>query len=227
MVVQKKLEFGQPKASKCIYKCNCFADFFGEKRLLTIFRNGLCARTGHPFPSGSHHVLGLIGVAPPSRGHFWAREGSATKRAGSPAAAVTIDDGNFFSGHFAGGVKNLADGDAEACTEIATERWAALFEVFECFRVSISKIEDMDVITNAGPVRGVVVGAKDGHGLDFALNGEKDIRDEMGLGVVSLADEPVPPRAGGVESSEGKRSSVPKRYRSPVRICSSMSLLQP
>ena len=122
---------------------------------------------------------------------------------------------------------DLTDREPAAVAEVADERLVgpriARRGRLDRPQVRVGEVRDVDVVADARPVRGRVVVAEDGQ-LGAALGGGQDVRDEVGLGVVVLAERVG--RAGDVEVAEAHAAepvgrAVPARAR--PRTCASIS----
>lgn len=65
----------------------------------------------------------------------------------------------------------------------------------------LRQIRHVDIIANAGPVSRVIVVAEDADAWPIARNRVKHERDEVGFGIMRLADFALRIRAGGVKIS--------------------------
>jgi len=83
--------------------------------------------------------------------------------------------------------------------EIAGEPVGAVLEPLQGLDVGVGEICDVDIVPDAGPVRGVVVGAEDLDAVPLPIGGLEYQGDEMGLGLVPLPGLAVGVDAGGVE----------------------------
>jgi len=75
-------------------------------------------------------------------------------------------------------------------------------------QMGVGQVGDMDIVTDAGPVGGRVVGAVNRDQCLGVLRRPQQERDQVGLGGVVFADLPVRVRPGGVEIAQGVTSSV-------------------
>ena len=88
-----------------------------------------------------------------------ARLASAINFDGSPATWAD-DFGDGMSGHFATRLHNLSHTGAMSRAKVDAQTFTRL-ELFECPKVRIAQIVDVDVIANAGPIGRCVVITKD------------------------------------------------------------------
>ena len=115
--------------------------------------------------------------------------------------------------------EDLADGEPAAAPEIEGQRLVRARIAgggrLDRAQVRVGQVRHVDVVPDARPVRGRVVVAEEGQ-RQAALGGEQDVRDEMGLGVMVLAQRRR--RAGDVEVAErdaaqAVRPAVPGQRR--------------
>ena len=90
--------------------------------------------------------------------------------------------------HLPGGVDDLLHGEAHAVAQVKMLLSPPLFRYSMAKMWAWARSVDVDVVPHAGAVPGVVVVAVDGHLLPLAQGHLEDQGDEMGLGVVGLAN---------------------------------------
>jgi hypothetical protein len=123
--------------------------------------------------------------------------GAGNEAGGVARAAGFLDYGNGFAGDFFAGGDDFADAGAAAGAEVV--EGAALYAEGE--DVGLGEVDDVDIVADAGAVRGLVVGAVD-FDVRFLAEGDlDDVRDEVGLAAVVFAISDG--GAGGVEVAEG------------------------
>ena len=100
------------------------------------------------------------------------------------------------SGNLARGFQNLHDAESAAGAEVVVSALRGVEGLF----VRLREVEDMDVVTDAGAVRRIVVVSEEHGFFALALSDLKQNRDQVRFGVVVLAV--LFRRAGGVEVAE-------------------------
>ena len=120
-----------------------------------------------------------------------ARVDRATRTGGSPARRGPMRTGMAAPTTRFRRRDDLADREAAAVPEIADQRLVgpriARRGGLDRPRVRVGQVGDMDVVAQAGPVRGRVVVAEDRQ-VGRAFRRGQDVRDEVGLGPMDLAD---------------------------------------
>src|ERR1017187_8964467 len=116
-------------------------------------------------------------------------------------AARTHDVGYFPAGDFLHRADHLHDAAAGAGADVELVARAAVQQVLDGQDVRLREIADVDVIADAGAVRGGVVVAENGDGL-AGFDGTEDERDQVRLGRVLFAERGFGIGAGGVEVAQ-------------------------
>ncbi len=75
--------------------------------------------------------------------------------------------------------------------------------------MGFSQVFDVNVVADAGAVRGGVVGSVDLERPDFPCDSHQNPRDQVGFRIVILADPPVGRAAAGVEIAEAGGAEPP------------------
>ena len=151
-----------------------------------------------PGPGAGEDVVELRVFGPPAEVGLRLR--GAGDKAGGVAGAAGFDlDGDGVAGDAACGLDDLLHRKAGAVAEVVDHLFG-LVERGECEDVGVGEVENVDVVANAGAVGSGVVVAED---EDLVTAAEGDVeyeRDDVGLGLVSLAA--VGQRAGDVEVAQ-------------------------
>ena len=119
----------------------------------------------------------------------WIFADEATSTAGSPARRGPDLDGDVDAGDLAAHLDHLADREAGPVAQVVDAVLAGTGGPQRA-QVRVGQVGDVDVVPDAGPVRGRVVVAEDLHRPALGRAGQH-VRDEMGLRVVPLAQPPA------------------------------------
>ena len=160
-----------------------------------------------PFPCGGDDVFDIGVLNLPAE--FLLRLGGVGVEGGWIAsAALGFYYGNFQAGYLLNCGDDFADGVGGAGSEVVEIGRAGFVEFFKDRDVGARKIVDVDIVAEAGAVGGRVVGAEDFDVFAASGGGVDDERDEVGLGVVVLADGAVCSSPGSIEIAEGRKAET-------------------
>ena len=116
--------------------------------------------------------------------------------AGTPWRIADLDRA---PGHALRGIDDFLHAETVSITQIEHIRLTTPLKVGERQEMRLAKIPDMDIIADAGSIRGVVVASKD---LDCPASSGRRLqneRDQMGFRRVPLPQQAVRIGAGGIE----------------------------
>src|SRR5258705_13913358 len=96
---------------------------------------------------------------------------------------------------------HFKDGISVARSQIEGDRIATFLEMLQGSHVRIGQVVDVNVVANAGSIGSGIVSAED---LEFGafLRGGKSKWNQMGLGIVQLADLAAFVGTGGIEVAQ-------------------------
>src|SRR5438067_2859744 len=119
------------------------------------------------------------------------------RRVPGPAGADTR--WNVATGDLASDLDQIEHRPAAASANVYRRALAALQESVKREHVRVSEIADVDIIADAGAVRGRIVVAEDRECLALACRGVQQQRNGMGFGNMTFADLTFRIRAGRIE----------------------------
>ncbi len=76
--------------------------------------------------------------------------------------------------------------------------------------MGVGQVFDVNVVTDTGTIRGVVVGAKNLDAFDFSRHGHHHARNEVGLRIVIFADFPVGRTTTGIKVAQASAAQSPR-----------------
>ncbi len=137
-----------------------------------------------------------------------ARVGDERRRVARAPRRLAPRDGA--PGDALGRLDHRAHGMACARAEIEREAVAALEQMRQRQHVRVGQVLDMDIVADGGAVGRRIVGAEDVDGGAPPERGLQHERDEVGLGLVLLADLALGIGAGGVEIAQRRVAQAPR-----------------
>lgn len=149
--------------------------------------------------------VGELGL-PIEFGHGLGAVGVEGRRVAGAALADGV--GDFEAGDLLDGADDVEDAGGLTGAEVVEEALAAGGEFVKDGDMGSGEVIDMDVVAQAGAVGGGVIVAEDGEFGAQALGGPNGQRDQMGLGVMCLADAAVGGGTCGIEVAEGCRTEA-------------------
>lgn len=154
-----------------------------------------------PFPGRSDDFpcIGMGGM--PAEDSFTLL-GRGDEYSGVAAAARFFSDFEVDARHFFGGVDDITDREAIFTAQIEIGAASTFKKVLHGEYMSISEVYDVDVVTDAGAIRGRIVRAIDRDMVAHALCCFQDEGDQVRLGVVVFPDRTVQLSAGRIEVAE-------------------------
>lgn len=120
-------------------------------------------------------------------------------RIASPARAVLMGDG--CSRDLPTGLDDLPNRIAGAGAKINDKGITIIGEVFNGSHMGGGKVCDMDVVPHRGTIWRWVVGPEDGNVIALAERDLQHQRDQVGFGIMPLAEIAFRIRSGGIEIS--------------------------
>src|SRR3989442_1144173 len=159
----------------------------------------------HPFPSAGNNVGKSAGGFPSE--HLLGTRGIRNQNrriARPPRPDFPVN------GASGGGFRCLDDLENRislACSQIKSNRLAAFLQMLKSADVRVGQVIDMDVVAHAGAVWSGVVRAEDLQFGSVASGGERK-RNQVGLGIMQLADFTALICASGVEVAQTGRAQA-------------------
>ena len=151
-----------------------------------------------PLPGGGDDGAQVIVLGLPAQHlHRLLRGGDELGGIAGPAGRDLRGDG--VAGDAPGHVDDLLHREAHAVAQVEDIVLATLEQIVQGQDVGLGQVGNMDVVPDAGAVGGGVVVPEDAHVVPLAVGYLEDNGDQMGLGVVGLADGAGDVGAGGVE----------------------------
>ena len=131
-----------------------------------------------PLPSGFYDVQSILVLGNPAK-DFSSLAGICNQAGRVTLTAGAVFHGSLHAGYFLSGINDFLNGKTLAGAEVEPVGVATLHQVIQSAQVSVGQVVYVDVVTNAGAVRGVVVGAEYGDSRALALDGLKNNGDEV------------------------------------------------
>ena len=126
---------------------------------------------------------------------------------------VTIFHGDFTTCHAFCRLDHFPDRVTVADSHVVVLRLLGV-QFFDCQQMGSAEIIDMDIISDAGSIRSIVIGAEDGKRVAPSRCGLKHQRNQVCLGIVIFAQTSVFGTAGNVEVTQSREGKF--------RICGSL-----
>lgn len=154
-----------------------------------------------PIPSRSDNLFNRRMTWFPAK-YFFTFLGGSNEHCWISGAAAFFYHFEVLARHFLCSFNHFADAEALFAAQVEVVAFSALKQVFHGQYMGLGQVDDVDVVPDAGAVRGGVVGAVDGDVVPDTLGGFQDEGDQVGFGIVVLADVSALRSAGGVEVAE-------------------------
>ena len=160
-----------------------------------------------PFPCGGDDIF-YVGVLNLPAEFLLSLGGVGIEGGWIASAAFGFDYGNRKSGDLLNCGDDFADGVGCAGAEVVEVGRAGFVEFFKDRNVGARKVVYMYIVPEAGAIGGRIVRAEDLDVFTPPGGGVNDERDEVGLGVMVLANSTVLGCPGSVEIAEGRKAKT-------------------